>query len=100
MDQRDLALWLWTLLFKGKKGEVDNVGSDKGISTGDLAHLVSDLLAPAKPVRVLVQTNLEEICNEYIPDISKIKKEMGLDVTLSLAEAIKRTGENKLVDMK
>jgi dTDP-glucose 4,6-dehydratase len=92
LDQDDLAQWLLTLLERGRPGEAYNVGSDEVVSIADLAHLVRDLLAPHKPVIIRGQCTDTQGRNRYVPDIRKIKTELGLGVTIPLAEAIRRTG--------
>ncbi len=92
LDQDDLADWLLTLLRRGRPGEAYNVGSDEVVSIAALAHLVRDLLAPDKPVRILGQQQETQGRNRYIPDIRKAERELGLRVTIPLAEAIRRTG--------
>tara|TARA_B000000565_G_scaffold242405_1_gene207930 strand:+ start:169 stop:1134 length:966 start_codon:yes stop_codon:yes gene_type:complete len=88
LDQRDLALWLWTLLFEGKNGEVYNVGSDNAISIVDLAHTIKKLLSPNKNVIVKGKGNPISYRNYYIPDISKIYRDLSLKPRYSLHEAI------------
>jgi dTDP-glucose 4,6-dehydratase len=92
LDQDDLAQWLLTLLERGRPGEAYNVGSDEVVSIAELAQLVRDLLAPHKPVIIRGQCTDIQGRNRYIPDIRKIKTELGLGVTIPLAEAIRRTG--------
>ena len=92
LDQDDLAHWLLTLLRRGPPGEAYNVGSNEVVSIAALAHLVRDLLAPDKPVRILGQQQDTQGRNRYIPDIRKAERELGLRVTVPLAEAIRRTG--------
>ena len=92
LDQDDLAQWLLTLLERGRPGEAYNVGSDEVISIAELAHLVRDLLAPHKPVIIRGQCTDSQGRNRYVPDIRKIKSELGLGVSIPLAEAIRRTG--------
>ena len=92
LDQADLAHWLVTLLERGRPGETYNLGSDEVISIAELAHLVRDLLAPDKPVRILgVAAKDSAVRNRYIPEIRKAREELGLHVTIPLAEAIRRT---------
>ena len=93
LDQSDLAHWLLTLLEHGRHGQAYNVGSDEVISIADLAHLVRDILAPDKPVHILGQPNPGADRNRYVPDIRKAQQELGLNVCIPLAEAIRRTGE-------
>ena len=91
LDQRDLAHWLWTLLLEGHDGETYNVGSDQVISIADLAHLVRDLIAPDKPVRILGTFQPSAARNRYVPSINKIMSLHGLHVRVPLAEAILHT---------
>lgn len=93
LDQDDLANWLLTLLKKGRPSEVYNVGSDQVVSIVALAHLVRDLIAPIKPVRILGKVDPSQARNRYVPDISKARTEMGLDVTIPLAESVRRTAD-------
>jgi len=89
LDQNDLAEWLMCLLDRGQSGRAYNVGSDKAISIADLAHLVRDLVAPEKPVRILGQSTGHAARSRYVPDISRARMELGLTVSISLTEAIK-----------
>jgi len=93
LDQDDLARWLLTLLDRGRAGEAYNVGSDEVVSIAELAHQVRDLLAPEKPVRILGQGQDAQSRNRYVPDIRKARQELGLQVTMPLAESIRRTAE-------
>lgn len=92
LDQTDLAHWLLTLLAQGRAGQAYNLGSDEVVSIAELAHLVRDLLAPDKPVRILGRAADNAGRNRYVPDIRKAQQELGLSVTIPLAEAIRRTG--------
>lgn len=93
LDQSDLANWLLVLVENGRTGEAYNVGSDEVVNIGYLANLVKDLVAPEKPVRILSGSNSLQARNRYVPNIDKARCELGLDVTTSLAEAIRRTAE-------
>jgi dTDP-glucose 4,6-dehydratase len=92
LEQTDLAHWLLTLLERGRPGQAYNVGSDEVISIAGLAHLVRDVLAPDKPVRILGQPDPSAARKRYVPDIRKAQQQLGLSVTVPLAEAIRRTG--------
>lgn len=97
LHQSDLAHWLFTLLERGRSGEAYNVGSNEVISIADLAHLVRDILAPDRPVRILGQPDPGAARNRYVPNIQKAQQELSLSVSMSLAEAIRRTGAAKQV---
>jgi len=96
LDQRDLAAWLWTLLLDGKDGETYNVGSDQVISIAELAHLVRDLVAPGKPVRILGTPQPAAARNRYVPQIEKIKAMHRLSITVPLDQAILNTVQPQL----
>jgi len=95
LDQDDLANWLLTLLEKGRSREVYNVGSDEVVSIADLAYLVRELIAPNKPVRILGKFDASQGRSRYVPDVGKAKSELGLHVTVPLAESIRRTAQAK-----
>jgi len=88
LDQRDLAHWLLALLDEGGAGQAYNVGSDEAISIADLAHLVRDLVNPAKPVRILGKAADNAERNRYVPDIGKIGRDLGLRPSFSLEQSI------------
>jgi nucleoside-diphosphate-sugar epimerase len=90
--QDDLADWLLTLLEKGQPAQAYNVGSDEAISIAELAHLVRDLIAPGKTVRLRGIAGADTaVRNRYVPDICKARSELGLQVTTPLADAIRLT---------
>lgn len=92
LDQQDLALWLDTLLNNGLSGKAYNVGSDRAISIAELAHLVRDLLAPGKPVKILGRAeDNNAIRSRYVPDIDLAKRELGLGVNITLEHSIEST---------
>ena len=86
LDAADLAVWLWTILFRGEGGRAYNVGSERAISIHDLAYLV----ASAMNVEVHIEGHPGEGTNRYVPDTSRARHEMGLSETFSLEEAIRR----------
>jgi dTDP-glucose 4,6-dehydratase len=91
LDQRDLAVWLLTLLEKGQSCRAYNVGSDRAISIADLAYQVRDLISPTKPVLIQIKAGSNGLRSRYVPDISRVQKELGLKVTFPLSDAILTT---------
>lgn len=91
LEQSDLANWLLTILINGRTGQAYNVGSDEIINITELACLVRDLLAPGIPVRTLSEPHHDIPRKRYVPDIRKAQRELGLNVTNSLVEAICKT---------
>ncbi|WP_341882963.1 NAD(P)-dependent oxidoreductase [Synechococcus sp. UW140] len=94
LHQSDLAHWLFTLLEHGRPGQAYNVGSDEVISIAALAHLVRDILAPDKNVRILGQLEPGFARNHYVPSIIKIQRQLGLHVSVALTESIERINAN------
>lgn len=95
----DLVAWLLTLLFKGRNGQIYNVGSDQAISILDMAYLVRDIVSPSKTVHILGQSNDSvgnAVRNRYVPNIDKARKELNLVVSIVLPEAISRTAEHAM----
>ncbi len=84
-----LPHWLLTLLERGRSGESYTMGADEVISIADLADLVRDILAPEKPVHIHGKVDPHVFCNRYLPDLRKARQELGLRVTISLAQAIR-----------
>lgn len=88
LDQRDLAQWLLTILEKGVAGRAYNVGSDLAVTIEELAYLVRDAIEPDLPVRKLGNSSGNAARNRYLPDISRARNELALDVTVPLTDAI------------
>lgn len=99
----DLVVWLLALLDRGQKGRIYNVGSDRGIAIRDLADLVRSVVAPGKPVVVLGLASGSvgnEVRNRYVPDITRAREELGLDVWTDLETAIGRTAASVLLTVR
>lgn len=87
----DLALWLWTILVKGKRAEAYNVGSDMPISLGDLAQRVASASGTVVPVHIRQTPSPATPAQQYAPDITKARDDLGLTVRVSLDDAIEKT---------
>jgi nucleoside-diphosphate-sugar epimerase len=87
----DLAIWLWTLLFRGKPGVSYNVGSDQAISIAELAHLMVETLDPTLELRIFGKPIPGSLPESYVPEINLARETLGLEVRVSLAESIRRT---------
>ena len=97
MYAEDLGIWLWTILLKGRSGEVYNVGSEKGISLKELAEKISEVsekvlkLSKKPEVLILKKPDPKRIPERYVPSTKKARKELGLKEFTSLETAIERT---------
>jgi dTDP-glucose 4,6-dehydratase len=89
----DLAVWLWTILFRGESGCAYNVGSDADLSIRELADEVRKVVAPQAEVQIAQTAAPGKPAERYVPDIARARTELGLDIWISLPDAITRTAE-------
>jgi nucleoside-diphosphate-sugar epimerase len=87
----DMSGWLWALLLRGAPGSTYNVGGAEAVSIADLAHRVSDALGSTAGVHVASKPEPETPRARYVPDVSSIRRDLGLAEPLPLDEAIVRT---------
>jgi nucleoside-diphosphate-sugar epimerase len=87
----DLAVWLWTLLFRGRSGQAYNVGSEDAHSLSTVARFASQLASPATSVRIAITPVLAQAPASYVPSTEKARTELGLRETVDVREAIRRT---------
>jgi dTDP-glucose 4,6-dehydratase len=88
----DLAVWLWTILFRGATCRAYNTGSDAEISIAELARTVAEILASGMPVRVAREASPGQPRQAYVPSTQRAREELGLEVRVPLDEAIRRSG--------
>ena len=88
----DLAVWLWTLLFRGESAVPYNVGSPDAVSIADLAHLVARTVGGGLPVRILGSSRPGALPARYIPDVGRAGT-LGLRPTVPLEQALLKTGD-------
>jgi nucleoside-diphosphate-sugar epimerase len=87
----DLAIWLWTMLFRAPSLTPINVGSDEDLSILELAQKVARTLDPDAVVRVANSPVPGTAPSRYVPSVSRAKQILGLEQTVSLEETICRT---------
>lgn len=86
----DLAIWLWNILIFGKPCRPYNVGSDRDLTIEQLAELVAS--CSKNPIKVEVtqpKNNLPP--TRYVPDVTRAKEELHLDVLVGLKEGTEKT---------
>jgi dTDP-glucose 4,6-dehydratase len=86
----DLIVWLLRLLLRGERGRAYNVGSDEKVTTAELARRIAAACDPAPEV-VIQSQQPHGPQNIYLPDITRARTELGLEVSVKLEEAIRRT---------
>ncbi len=87
----DLAIWLWTILVKGTTCRPYNVGSENRIALSDLASLVAGQFVPEVSVSVAKEAVPGRPVESYVPGTTRARSELGLEPTVSLKEAVRRT---------
>ena len=91
MYAADMATWLWSIALAGHAGTPYNVGSDEVVSVAELAHLVATASGEGTAVRVLGDAGRVGVGSAYVPDLSRARAELGLNVTVGVQEALMRT---------
>jgi len=87
----DLAIWLWTVLFKGQSCRPYNVGSDRSINIADLAGLVCQMVNPCTEVTIGQRADPACPPQRYVPSIERARAELALESWVSLEQAIEQT---------
>lgn len=87
----DLAVWLWTILFRGKSSRPYNVGSEEAVSIRDVANMAAGLSSPPLPVHVAMTPDPTKAPERYVPATGRARKELKVEQSVGLVEAIRRT---------
>ena len=86
----DLAVWLWTLLFRAPSCRPYNVGSGDGRTIAEIARSVAEQ-AGGLPVQIQGAAQPGRPPARYVPDVSRAERELGLRARVDLNESIRRT---------
>ena len=87
----DLAIWLWTILLKGKSCYPYNVGSDEDLTIADLAEAVSSIFVPKVQVIIAPKTRTNQLAERYVPSVQRAFSELQLRPLINLRDSIVRT---------
>ena len=86
----DLAVWLLTILARGKPQRTYNVGSPHAVTLIEAATRVRDLLAPDKRV-IILNADAPSPRKLYVPDTRRAESELGLRAWTTLDHALQKT---------
>ena len=84
----DLVEWLFAILEHGESGRPYNVGSDRAVSIRELAETVRRALGSKREIIVNGVPALDAKPSVYVPAIDRARSELGLEVKVSLENAI------------
>jgi nucleoside-diphosphate-sugar epimerase len=87
----DLAIWLWTILCKGKDCYPYNVGSEHDVTIADLANMVAGSFQPTAEVQIAKKSTPGKSPERYIPSTKRAFIELNLRQTIGLQESVERT---------
>lgn len=89
----DLAIWLWTMLFRAPSLVPINVGSSHDVSILELAQAVAATLRPETEIQVARTADPNAPPLRYVPRVDRARELLGLVPTVSLEESIRRTAQ-------
>ncbi|HEX3718911.1 MAG TPA: NAD-dependent epimerase/dehydratase family protein [Verrucomicrobiae bacterium] len=89
----DLAIWLWTILFRGASNRPYNVGSRNPLTIAETAAAVSAALPGGVAVNVLQKPESGKSPQRYVPETARAQNELDLAEWVKLDEAIRRTAQ-------
>jgi dTDP-glucose 4,6-dehydratase len=87
----DLAIWLWTMLFRAPSLVPINVGSANDVSIKELAETVAATLDPKVAIHTAGQVSPGVAASRYVPSVDRAKQLLGLEEKVNLQESIRRT---------
>jgi dTDP-glucose 4,6-dehydratase len=87
----DLAVWLWTILFRGESDRPYNVGSEEDLSISELARLVARVVRPGIPVNIAQAAQSGALPARYVPSTARAARELDVHSRVDLDDAVLRT---------
>jgi len=88
----DLAIWLWSILFRGTNCRPYNVGSERDLDIADLAARVAGAMGIGLPVEIgYPKAEGGAGLERYTPSTARARIELGLRETVDLDDAIHST---------
>jgi dTDP-glucose 4,6-dehydratase len=91
----DLAVWLWTILFRGARNRAYNVGSPEDLSIKEVAERVASALNLDVEIQIAQPVKDSSRTSRYVPNTERVTKELGLIPHIELLNAIQRTVKSR-----
>lgn len=87
----DLAIWLWTILFRGQSARPYNVGSGQDLTIAEIARTVVEATNPDLRIEVAEKAIPGRPALRYVPLVVRASEELGLRALIPLGPGIART---------
>lgn len=87
----DLIIWLWHVFVRSKPFRAYNVGSPSNISISALAREVARIVHGETADYINILGTDPNAGSNYVPSVARAERELGLNVSIGLGEAIART---------
>lgn len=87
----DLAIWLWTILFRGEACRPYNVGSDQGVSISALVNLVASCFKLRMGIEIAGKPTPGIDPERYVPSTQRAFRELNLLQRFDLQKSIQQT---------
>ena len=84
----DLAIWLWTILLRGRAVRPYNAGSEDAISIEDLATLVARQVTGEANVRIAETPVAANQPQRYVPCTRRARHELSVAATVGIEQAL------------
>jgi len=89
----DLAIWLWTMLFKGAAVRPYNVGSGAEVSILEVAKAVASSFPGDIPIEVAGKPTPGAAPLRYVPAVARAESELSLRPWIDFPTAVRKTVE-------
>jgi len=86
----DLAIWLWTILFRGTPCLPYNVGSEDARPIAQWAEVVAQALIPCPAIRIAKKTVAGRSAERYIPATARARQQLGLQQRVAVSNAVEK----------
>ena len=86
----ELAVWLWTILFRGQNARAYNVGSETCLTIAETARIVSEYFSPPVAVKIASSPGTGPAAR-YVPSTQRARTELGLTQEIESCSAITKT---------
>lgn len=87
----DLAIWLWTILMRGKDSRPYNVGSSQELPISEIAQAVNSVFANKLKISIAQKPISGKQPERYVPSTRRAGEELNLRETIQLNTAILKT---------